>query len=90
MHHRALTIELGRNLLNQTWIDEGNNAMLLDAFSGFRTEEKANMEGVFQLTPAHTWERHFADAFMCYAKARKVSVMGQRWKPLKYDHRVVA
>jgi len=74
-------IEVARNLLGKTWIDEGCD-LVLDSFSGYRTDEK-QQSGVFQLSPAHTWESHLADAWQCYAKAREVRVT--HYEPLDYS-----
>ena len=77
-------IEAARNLLAQTWIDEGNNELLFEAFMGYRTEESSE-PGVFRLTPAHTWESHYADAWQVYAKSRRER-LGAR-APLDYSER---
>ena len=77
-------IEAARNLLAQTWIDEAANELLFEAFMGYRTEE-SNEPGVFRLTPAHTWESHYADSFQVYAKSRRER-LGQQG-PLNYDAR---
>lgn len=81
-------IDLGRQLLAQTWIDEGLDRVL-DSFSGYRTEEKKNADGVFQLSPAHTFESHLADAWQCYAKGRKTKTLGPKWDKLDYSHQAV-
>lgn len=39
-----------------------NNALLLEALTGYRTERIARRPGVFGKTPYHSWESHFADA----------------------------
>lgn len=77
-------IETARNLLAQTWIDEDNNFTLIEAFTGYRTEE-TKQDGVFQKSPAHTWESHYADAWQVYAKARKKAALGQS-APLDYSN----
>ena len=78
-------IEAARNLLSQTWIDEAHNELLFEAFMGYRTEESSE-PGVFRLTPAHTWESHYADAWQCYAKSRRERLANHR-APLNYDAR---
>ncbi len=73
-------IEAGRNLLPNTWIDSELD-VIIDAFSGYRTEP-ASEPGVFRLTPLHSWESHYADAWQCYAKSRKRGL--GKDKPLDY------
>jgi hypothetical protein len=66
-------IEAARSLLNQTWINAGEDTeSLVEALYGYRTEESRQYENVFQLQPAHSWESHFADAWQCYAKGRQL------------------
>jgi hypothetical protein len=48
------------------WAEDGNNAVLIDALNGYRTEHSRQHPEVFQLTPAHTWESHLADAIRYY------------------------
>ena len=78
-------IEAARNLLAQTWIDEGNNELLFEAFMGYRTEESSE-PGVFRLVPAHTWESHYADAWQVYAKSRRERLANHS-APLDYSAR---
>lgn len=81
-------IETARSLLKQTWIEESLDRVI-DSFSGYRTEEKQNTEGVFQLSPAHTFESHLADAWQCYAKGRAIKTLGKKWDKLDYSHQQV-
>jgi hypothetical protein len=52
------------------WAPEGNNALLVESLSGYRTELRKGQRDVFQLSPAHTWESHLADALRYYAVFR--------------------
>lgn len=54
------------------WAEDGNNAVLIDALNGYRTEHSRQHPEVFQLTPAHTWESHFADAVRYYCTFARV------------------
>lgn len=81
----AQSIELVRNLLPRVWI-HNELTRLIDALSGYRTEESKH-PGVFQLTPAHTWESHFADAMRYYAmyNSRRQSMPGAKSRPVDYS-----
>jgi hypothetical protein len=54
------------------WAPEGNNQLLIESLTGYRTEIRkgSGAPGVFQLSPSHTWESHFADALRYYAVFR--------------------
>jgi len=54
----------------RAWAPEGNNGLLIESLSGYRTEIRKGSPGVFQLSPAHTWESHLADALRYYAVFR--------------------
>lgn len=68
-------IDAVRLWLPTVWIDierrpfasDGNNLLLIESLTGYRTELAKGKPGVFQLTPAHTWESHLADAARYYA-----------------------
>lgn len=81
-------IEAVRNMLPNTWIDEGNNFHLIESLDGYRTEESTN-PGVFRVTPLHSWETHLADALRIFAFGRKMRI-GKRKKPdySKHDRAV--
>ncbi len=46
--------------------EDGNNLSLQDALCGYRTEHKKGSPDVFQKSPAHTWESHYADSLRYY------------------------
>jgi hypothetical protein len=69
-------IELVKNTLPMMNIDIGvrpwtegedeNNSAFIDALNGYRTEVSKAHPDVYQKSPAHTWESHFADALRYY------------------------
>ena len=75
-------IEATRNILPRVWIDEANNFSLIEALTGYRTDE-TSQAGVFQKTPLHSWESHYADAFRMYAVYQR-DKLGPS-KPLDYS-----
>jgi phage terminase large subunit len=52
------------------WAPDGNNLLLIESLTGYRTELRKGQPGVFQRSPAHTWESHLADALRYYAVFR--------------------
>ena len=66
------------------WAPDGNNQLLVESLTGYRTEIRkgSGTPGVFQLSPAHTWESHLADALRYYAVFRSAGGLTlSEWGP---------
>ena len=75
-------IEAVRNKLARVYISDKLDK-LIDALSGYRTEPRKTGD-VFQLTPLHSWESHYADSFRYYCVSKRAKIAGEG-EPLDYS-----
>ena len=74
-------IEAVRNKLARVYISDKLD-QLIDALSGYRTEPRQTGD-VFNLTPLHSWESHYADALRMYCVSKRATIAPDA--PLDYS-----
>jgi hypothetical protein len=76
-------IQAVRSLLPRVWFDRKKCFRLIEALKTYRSDYSDERQ-VFNKTPAHTWESHFADAVRYFALMERF-VEGPQWKELDYS-----